>query len=79
MARTDPARYCRPITPSDTDALGYTCRSVRCTGAGNVTGYLAGEPTTLRTCAFTAGESRALEFFHIRATSTTATGLEGMY
>ena len=71
-----------PITPSDSafilDHAGnkVTTRAVRASGAGNIAGYTS--RGGLRTVAILAGETRAIQFYRIMSTNTTATGIEGM-
>ena len=66
------------ITPSDTVNFTHATRAIRATVAGNVAVVLAGTDTAV-VCAFAAGETRPIKAKRVNATSTTATGLEGMY
>jgi hypothetical protein len=78
-AQTNPATDCVAVTPHDTNPLpNGVCRAVRVSGAGNVVGYTPKSPSTLRTCAFLAGETRVIRFTLIH-TDSTATGIEAMY
>ena len=75
-ALDSPAEDVFPITPNDTIDLALATRAIRASGAGNVVVItVAGNE---RTCAFTAGETRAIRATRVKATGTTATGLEGM-
>lgn len=65
-----------PITPSDTVDLAVPVRAIRATGAGNVVAVM--QNGQQRTLAFAPGETRYLKVKRVLATSTTATGLEGM-
>ncbi len=65
------------ITPNDGTDLAIFTRAIRATGAGNVS--LVGIDGVTTTCAFLAGETRQIRARRVRATSTTATGIEGMY
>lgn len=73
---TSPAQDVFAITPSDAVDLAFATRAIRAAGAGNVVLItLAGQQ---RTCAFAAGETRAIRATRVLASGTTATGLEGM-
>lgn len=65
-----------PITPSDSVDLEHATRAIRVAGAGNVVVVTAAGTT--RTCAFLAGETRAIRASRVKSTGTTATGIEGM-
>jgi len=65
------------ITPNDTTVLTNATRAIRATGAGNVNLRTITGQTVV--CAFTAGETRKICADIVLSTSTTATGLEGMY
>lgn len=65
------------VTPNDTIDLTIATRFIRATGAGNIN--LTGVNGVTTVCAFAAGETRRIRAIRILATSTTATGIEGMY
>ena len=73
----DPATRVFAITPSDAADLARAVRAIRVSGAGNV--RLIGADGVACTCAFLAGETRAIRAIAVRSTLTTATGIEGMY
>lgn len=65
------------VTPHDVNAqTGFPCRALRATGAGNIAVLTPGGGSTPRIMAFAAGETRRGMFLRVRATSTTATGIE---
>ena len=77
----DPAQGVFAITPSSNylETLGgrqVITRAIRCSGAGNLD--IIGADGEAATCAFLAGETRAIRAQKVLATST-ATGIEGMY
>lgn len=65
------------ITPSDATIFTNATRAIRATAAGNVNLRTVTGQTVV--CAFAAGETRNIMADKVLATSTTATGLEGMY
>lgn len=65
------------ITPNDTTVFTNYTRAIRATGAGNVN--LRTVTGQVVVCAFAAGETRQIMADKVLSTSTTATGLEGMY
>jgi hydroxymethylglutaryl-CoA reductase len=71
-----PAHDVIVVTPSDTVDLATAVRAIRATAAGTVAVITKYGNTV--TCAFLAGETRAIYATRIMATNTTATGLEGM-
>ena len=71
-----PASDVFPITPNDSTDLAVATRAIRASGAGNV--VLVTVAGNERTCAFAAGETRPIRATRVKATGTTATGLEGM-
>jgi len=73
---SDPASGVFAITPNDTDNLAHTTRAIRCSGAGNLD--IIGADGENATCAFLAGETRAIRAKRVLTTST-ASGIEGMY
>lgn len=74
---SDPATGVYAITPDDNNDLPTRIRAIRATVAGNVA--IIGADGVAATCAFLAGETRALRITRVKSTGTTATGLEGMY
>lgn len=74
---SDPATGVFAITPSDSADLARAVRAIRVTTAGNV--RLVAADGVACTCAFQAGETRAIRAIAVRSTLTTATGIEGMY
>lgn len=74
---SDPATGVYAITPDDGNDLPIRIRAIRATIAGNVA--IIGADGIAATCAFIAGETRAIRVTRVKATGTTATGLEGMY
>lgn len=64
-------------TPADNSDLPIASRAIRASGAGNV--VIIGVDGQTCTCAFLAGETRAIRAARIKVTGTTATGLEVMY
>jgi len=76
-ALDSPAKGVFVVTPNDTNDLAIATRYIRVTGAGNVN--LIGVDGVTTVCAFTAGETRRIRATRILSTSTTATGIEGMY
>lgn len=65
------------VTPNDSTVFATYTRAIRATGAGNINLRTALGQTVV--CAFTAGETRQIAADKILSTSTTATGIEGMY
>lgn len=65
------------ITPNDSTVFTNFTRAIRATGAGNVNLRTVTGQTVV--CAFAAGETRQIMADKVLSTSTTATGLEGMY
>jgi hypothetical protein len=74
LFETSPDAY--PITPNDSTDLERPTRWIRATVAGNVAAIMASGNT--RTMAFAAGETRRVSATRIKATGTTATGIEAM-
>jgi hypothetical protein len=64
------------ITPDDDTDLAVTTRAIRANTGGDV--VLVTLEGNERTCKFADGETRAIRATRIKATGTTATGLEGM-
>jgi hypothetical protein len=71
-----PASDVFPITPDDDTDLAVATRAIRADVGGNVVLVAMAGPE--RTCRFADGETRAIRATRIKATGTTATGLEGM-
>lgn len=71
-----PAGYVFTITPDDGADLAIFTRAIRAAGAGDVALVTVGGSEV--TCKFTAGETRSIRVTRVKATGTTATGLEGM-
>jgi hypothetical protein len=71
-----PASDVFPITPDDDADLAVATRAIRADTGGVVVLVAMAGPE--RTCRFTDGETRAIRATRIKATGTTATGLEGM-
>jgi hypothetical protein len=71
-----PASDVFPITPDDDTDLAVATRAIRAETGGNVVLVAMAGPE--RTCRFADGETRAIRATRIKATGTTATGLEGM-
>ena len=71
-----PASDVFPITPDDDQDLAVTTRAIRADTGGDVVLVAMAGPE--RTCRFADGETRAIRATRIKATGTTATGLEGM-
>ena len=76
-ALSDPATGVYVITPADGADLPIRTRAIRASGAGNIN--LIGADGVTCVCAFSAGETRPLRVTRVLSTSTTATGIEGMY
>ncbi len=74
---TDPASGVFAITPSNSAVLAPATRAIRAAGAGVVN--LVGVDGVTCACNFLAGETRAIRAKQVLSTSTTATGIEGMY
>ena len=72
-----PATGVFTITPSDSADLAIATRAIRASGAGNI--VIIGQDGVTATCAFIAGETRAIRATRVNSTNTTATGIEGMY
>jgi hypothetical protein len=64
------------ITPDDDTDLAVTTRAIRANTGGDV--VLVTLEGNERTCKFADGETRAIRATRIKATGTTAAGLEGM-
>ena len=75
-ALDSPASDVFPITPNDASNLAMATRAIRANGAGDV--VLVTVAGNERTCKFAAGETRPIRATRVKATGTTATGLEGM-
>lgn len=73
---SSPAEDVFPITPNDGADLSTATRAIRAAEAGNV--VLITISGNQRSCAFAAGETRAIRATRVLATGTTATGIEGM-
>ncbi len=73
-ASADPAGDIIVVTTSDSADLASPCRAIRATAAGNI--VLTTAAGNKVTCAFLAGETRAIRATRIWATNTTATGIE---
>jgi hypothetical protein len=71
-----PASDVFPITPDDDQDLAVATRAIRADTGGVVVLVAMAGPE--RTCRFADGETRAIRAKRIKATGTTATGLEGM-
>jgi len=71
-----PASDVFPITPDDDTDLAVATRAIRADTGGDVVLVAMAGPE--RTCRFADGETRAIRATRIKATGTTATGLEGM-
>lgn len=71
-----PASDVFPITPDDDVDLAVATRAIRANSGGDVVLVAMAGPE--RTCKFADGETRAIRATRIKATGTTATGLEGM-
>ena len=71
-----PATDVFPITPDDDTDLAVTTRAIRADTGGDV--VLVTLEGNQRTCKFADGETRAIRATRIKATGTTAAGLEGM-
>ena len=71
-----PASDVFPITPDDDADLAVATRAIRAETGGDVVLIAMAGPE--RTCKFGDGETRAIRATRIKATGTTATGLEGM-
>jgi hypothetical protein len=71
-----PASDVFPITPDDDQDLAVATRAIRANTGGVVVLVAMAGPE--RTCRFADGETRAIRATRIKATGTTATGLEGM-
>ena len=71
-----PASDVFPITPNDVTDLAVTTRAIRANTGGDV--MLVTLEGNERACKFADGETRAIRATRIKATGTTATGLEGM-
>ncbi len=65
------------VTPNDTTVFTNFTRAIRATGAGNINLRTVLGQTVV--CAFAAGETRHIMADKVLSTSTTATGIEGMY
>lgn len=72
-----PARDAFTITPSDTEDLAETTRSIYVGGDGNLNVDMADGTTVLFT-AVKAGSVIPIRVSRVRATSTTATALVGL-
>lgn len=71
-----PASDVFAISPDDNTDLAVATRAIRANGAGDVVLVtMAGNECT---CKFADGETRAIRATRVKATGTTATGLEGM-
>lgn len=71
-----PASDVFPIAPDDDNDLAVATRAIRAdTGGDVVLITMAGNE---RTCKFADGETRTVRATRVKATGTTATGLEGM-
>lgn len=75
-ALDSPASDVFPITPDDDTDLAVATRAIRADTGGDVVLIAMAGPE--RTCKFANGETRAIRATRIKATGTTATGLEGM-
>jgi hypothetical protein len=71
-----PASDVFPITPNDGTDLAVATRAIRADTGGVV--VLVTMSGNERTCKFADGETRAIRATRVKATGTTATGLEGM-
>jgi hypothetical protein len=71
-----PASDVFPIIPDDVTDLAVATRAIRANAAGDV--VLVTMEGNERTAKFADGETRAIRATRIKATGTTATGLEGM-
>lgn len=72
-----PALDWNPVVAHDVNAqVGFPCRFLRATGAGNIAVLTPKGGVTARVMAFAAGETRRGIFLRVMATSTTATGIE---
>ena len=65
------------ITPSDTVDFAVSTRAIRANVGGVV--VVVGIDGKAVSCNFLSGETRPIRAKRVNATSTTATGLEGMY
>ena len=73
---SSPANDVFPITPNDGADLPKVTRAIRADAAGDVVCVmLSGDERTLK---FAAAETRAVRVSRVKATGTTATGLEGI-
>lgn len=78
IASEAPASDVVVVTPSDSADLTNPCRAIRVAGAGNVVITTPASPLTKVTCAFLAGETRAIRATRIWNTNTTATTIEAL-
>ena len=72
-SRNDPPRWAA-VTPSDGTELGYFSQQIRVAVGGNV--VVVYQDGTESTMAFADGETRIVECIKVKATGTTATGIE---
>lgn len=73
-----PAKYAFSITPHDTNELSHVTRGLLVGVAGNVNVVLAGD-TDAVVIALAAGIIHPLRAKIVKSTSTTATGIVGVY
>jgi hypothetical protein len=71
-----PASDVFPITPDDANDLTKFTRAIRADTAGDV--VLVTVAGNERTVKFAAGETRPIRASRVKATGTTAGGIEGM-
>lgn len=71
-----PASDVFPITPDDASDLAVATRAIRADTGGDV--VLVTMSGNERTCRFSDGETRPIRATRVKATGTTASGLEGM-
>jgi hypothetical protein len=71
-----PATDVFPITPNDNTDLAVATRAIRADSGGDV--VLVTLEGIERTAKFADGETRAIRATRVKATGTTAAGLEGM-
>ena len=74
----EPATHLSLITPSDSAYLTYVTRAIRAGGAGNLRVLTAGNEDVIIP-SVVAGETLAICVVKVFSTSTTATGLMGMW
>lgn len=74
-----PARFAAAVMPADGADLGYETRGVYIGGGGNLNVDMAGDGATVLFTGLPSGAFLPISVQRIRATSTTATGIVGVW